>query len=201
MIATARPEIAVSAVGEPTPASQRAEVVMGSLAPLLPLVAIAALMHYLWRTRRRDAALAPPPCDGGLPPPEVDIHQPPMPPESDSLGVLPLRYCPVCNSAYLPGTEECEECGIELQNEPEDPLSSPPVGRDSTIRIARIPDPIRCSLVTALLHNQGIPCVVSRASVLGNLGGDIYVFVGDAFHARRLIREYLADLEKEPLKR
>jgi hypothetical protein len=115
-----------------------------------------------------------------------------------SLEVLPLRYCPVCASAYVPETEICEECGVELQSEPEeDDSRTTSYGNDTTIRVARISDPLKCSLVLGLLRNQGIPCTLSQATVLGHHGGDIHVLLRDAYHAKVLIREYLSELEQE----
>ncbi len=176
------------------------EIVLSASSPFWPVLAVAVGMWLYWRHRRSSGRPAPGiSCQASTPTVQdmgltsLDLHT-----SADNADIFPLRYCPVCNSAFLPDTEVCDECGVELQNEPADPLPTQALERDSTVHVARILDPIRCNLVVGLLRNEGIPCSVARASVLGNLGGDIYVFLGDAFHAKRLIQEYLDELEKTP---
>jgi hypothetical protein len=107
-----------------------------------------------------------------------------------------VRYCPICRSMFLPDTEVCDECGVELVDDPPCPNSSGEDERKTTVRVARITNPIRCKLVVSFLTAQGIPCTVTRMSILGDVGGDIHVFEEDAFHAKRLIVEYLSALEE-----
>ncbi len=172
-------------------------VASASFGTLIPLVALAATLHFFFRKRSRPEPVQRHPSHPAVEPtPTADSLAEDF--DNATLEVLPLRYCPVCHCAYLPETETCDECGVELQAEPpEDELGTTPYGSDSTIRVARIPDPIRCNLVIALLRNQGIPCTLSQATVLGHHGGDIYVLLRDAYHAKFLIREYLSELEKE----
>jgi hypothetical protein len=168
-----------------------------SLAPFLSLMAIVALAHSFFRRARSKARDSVPNREPSAPEIGPEPFSEDSAPTIDSLDVLPLRYCPICHSTYLPHTEECEECCVELQDEPDEDPQPPSIGRDSTVRIARISDPIHCNLVVARLQNEGIPCVVSQAPVLGHHGGDLFVLLSDAFHAKRLVREYLAELEKE----
>lgn len=173
-------------------------IAAASMAPFVSVFVLIAFVYYFLRHRGRGAneSLSEPNCSAhgtGVPDENKSVAT-----EVDSLDVLPLRYCPICHSSYLPNTEVCEECSVELEDEPdEEPVTRPSIGNDATVRIARIPDPIQCNLVVGLLQNEGIPCVVSRATVWGNHGGDIYVLLGDAFHAKRLVRDYLTELAKE----
>lgn len=174
------------------------EIAEASVAPIVSVLVVIAIVYYFWRHRGRNINVSISEtihsAQGNVPFDEAKS----VGTEVDSLDVLPLRYCPICHSSYLPNTEVCEECSVELEDEPdEEPVTRPSMGSDATVRIARIPDPIQCNLVVGLLQNQGIPCVVSRATVWGNHGGDIYVLLGDAFHAKRLVRDYLMELAKE----
>ncbi|MCX7625845.1 MAG: hypothetical protein N2Z21_06500 [Candidatus Sumerlaeaceae bacterium] len=171
---------------------------VASLTPIVSVLVLLAVVHLLLRYRRRQTNVRITHTRTSSAVGVASEENKLLDAEVDSLEVLPLRYCPICRSTYLPNTETCEECSIELQDEPDDePLTRPSIGNDSTVRIARIPDPIQCNLVVGILQNQGIPCVVSRATVWGNHGGDIYVLLADAFHAKRLVRDYLAELSKE----
>lgn len=178
--------------------SESHEIAAASVAPIVSVFVLIAIVYYFWRHRGQDTNVSGSEtihsAQGNVVPDEARS----VGTEVDSLDVLPLRYCPICHSSYLPNTEVCEECSVELEDEPdEEPVTRPSIGNDATVRIARIPDPIQCNLVVGLLQNEGIPCVVSRATVWGNHGGDIYVLLGDAFHAKRLVRDYLTELAKE----
>lgn len=181
------------------------EPTLASSAWLVPFV-LCALVASFWARRGRTTASSPlasqtsEAASLSQSQPASDETTPQEDSEAENFDQQSLRYCPVCLSAYLPETQTCDECGVDLDDEPlEEAEPNPPAGRERTVRIARISDPIRCSLVLSFLHTQGIPCTLARNIVMGATGGDIYVFEGDAFHAKRLIYEFLLELEQEPL--
>lgn len=102
-------------------------------------------------------------------------------------------FCPVCRAEYIAGTSSCEDCGVELVDEGEVPERDPPI-EESVVRVFRIGG-YKAQLVRQFLAANGIPCTISRAIFSDTLPGDVYVFESDVLRAKRLIRDYLSQME------
>lgn len=163
--------------------SRSGEVLIGALGATL----LAAMLAG--RFARRGGV-----ARGALPRPE-----PPGPPAADQ-AVLDLPaawageslFCPVCRSEFLPGTQDCEDCAVDLVEIDDLPEREVRI-RETLMRVANLEPGFDAVLVGGLLESHRIPCDIMRSSPFASFGAQVFVFESDAVRARRVIRGYLAD--------
>lgn len=105
------------------------------------------------------------------------------------------QFCPICSAEYLAGTERCEDCAVQLVDEDELPDGDLKI-EEGIVRIACIRNSTQGHLVRGFLASNRIPCSLTRCTPWDVLGTDVYVFESDAVRAKRLLRHFLADLER-----
>jgi len=118
-----------------------------------------------------------------------------------------MPYCPSCRYEYQPAVSVCPECGEplvpELPHEPEeDPVNEP------LVAVYEAADEVMSIMVRDLLEDAGIAVVTQsgrapwyddiRFSASG-FHSRLLVFESRADEARRLIADYLADIESGAL--
>jgi len=118
-----------------------------------------------------------------------------------------MPYCPKCGYEYEAGVKACPDCGealVEALPEPGEPVNEP------LAAVYEAPDEIMSVMVRDMLQDAGIPVAVQtgrvpwlddvRFSATG-FHSRLLVFESRAEEARRLIAEYLADVESGTLER
>lgn len=109
--------------------------------------------------------------------------------------VTDTQFCPICSAEYLAGTDRCDDCAVQLVEEDELPEGELKI-EEGIVRIACIRNPTQGHLVPGFLASNRIPCSLTRCTPWDVLGTDVYVFESDAVRAKRLLRHFLADLER-----
>ena len=121
-----------------------------------------------------------------------------------------MPYCPKCKYEYQPGVSVCPECGeplvVELPPEP-----APEFVNEPLVAVYDAPDEVMSIMVRDLLEDSGIPVAAQPGRAPTVLDGidlsqhgfhsRLLVFESRADEARRLIADYLADVESGALEK
>jgi hypothetical protein len=114
-----------------------------------------------------------------------------------------MHVCPNCGNGFQEGEEFCLDCGLKLSREEHDCSSA-----DRGLRLKPVykaPDEWTAMTVRDLLRSAGIAAQVLHVQepwqdtisrMVEGYWGKVLVFEGDAETARRLIEEYLRDLDR-----
>jgi len=115
-----------------------------------------------------------------------------------------MPYCPNCGYEYLPAVRVCPDCGEALT------WAAPPAGEreraanEPLVPVYDAPDEVRAIMVRTVLRESGIPSVVQSGRVpwyddipfsFDGYHSRLLVFESQAVEARRVIGEYLRDIE------
>jgi len=112
-----------------------------------------------------------------------------------------MPYCPKCGYEYLPTVQQCPDCGAALTPEP--PAEPQPI-EEPLVAVYEAPDEVREIMVRTVLQEAGIAATVQSGfdlafdGLLGVPSGHhsrLLVFESRAQEARRIIAEYLAEVE------
>jgi len=118
-----------------------------------------------------------------------------------------MPFCPKCRFEYLPTVTACPDCGEPLvetlpPQDEEEPTNEP------LVAVYEAPDEIMSVMVRDLLEDAGIPVVMQSGRVpwfddirvtVRRFHSRLLVFESRADEARRLIAQYLADIESGTL--
>lgn len=114
---------------------------------------------------------------------------------ADWLDVLPTdtRFCPVCRSEFVFGTESCEDCGADLLDEDDLPADDPPVVA-SLVSVCRFIDPVSIQLARAVLEQSRIHCFLFRSGPYSGVENELFVYEDDVLRAKKLVSACLAQI-------
>jgi hypothetical protein len=156
-----------------------------ALSPLFPVLLVAVVAATRLRRAHSYAHLH-----------RLASRRPERPDEdSASWQLSNTQFCPICCAEYLSGTERCEDCAVQLVDEEELPETDLRI-EEGVVRIACIRNTMQGHLVRGFLASNRIPCSLTRCTPWDVLGTDVYVFESDAVRAKRLLRTFLAELER-----
>lgn len=105
------------------------------------------------------------------------------------------QFCPVCLAEYIAGTTACEDCGVDLVEEPDVPEFAPRIN-ERLIRIPNVTNVINAQLLRQYLFAYRIPSLLVRNSIADILESDLYVFESDALRARKIILQFLSETSR-----
>jgi hypothetical protein len=120
-----------------------------------------------------------------------------------------MPFCPKCRSEYQPTVGACPECGEPLVENLPEPAEAQPIN-EPLVAVYSAPDEVMSVMVRDLLEDAGIPVVTQSGLVpwyddvrftVDRFHSRLLVFESRADEARRLIAEYLADVESGTLTR
>ncbi len=120
-----------------------------------------------------------------------------------------MPYCPECSREYEAGVNECEECGIALEDgsPPETARSQtglPAEGDNALVRLRTFSGAtaqLDADLARNILGTAGIPCVLpgeTSAELLPFLDVSLLVRQEDADRVAELLKSYLDAAEPLP---
>ncbi|MBX7243893.1 MAG: DUF2007 domain-containing protein [Candidatus Sumerlaeaceae bacterium] len=115
----------------------------------------------------------------------------------DNPDLLSTQFCPICNTEYVAGTDHCEDCGVELVEEPDQQPHDPPVQQD-LVRVFRIRDSLKGHLIHEFLSSNGVRNTYVRSALWDVFGADIYVLESDVLRAKKIIHQFLEETEETP---
>jgi hypothetical protein len=113
----------------------------------------------------------------------------------ESIEFSESQFCPVCRAEYIAGTTACEDCGVDLVEEPDVPEFAPRIN-ERLIRIPNVTNVINAQLLRQYLFAYRIPSLLVRNSIADILESDLYVFESDALRARKIIVQFLSETSR-----
>ena len=79
-----------------------------------------------------------------------------------------MPYCPACSADYAPGTVQCHDCEIDLeepgQEEAAPPAELPP---EPLVTVASFDTPLRANILASRLEAEGVQCFIADAETIG----------------------------------
>jgi hypothetical protein len=79
-----------------------------------------------------------------------------------------MPYCPACRADYAPGTEQCHDCEIDLEEPGQEPAAPPAdLPPEPLVTIATFGTPVQANILASRLEAEGIQCFIADAETIG----------------------------------